>query len=153
VNGDGTYNSGSFTPAVAGTYRFVALYSGDDNNKATATACGDANESVVVARKTPGLTTQASSSTGVGNTISDAATLSAGFNPTGTVVFNLYGPNDATCGGTITFTSTVAVNGNGTYTSAPFTVTAAGTYRWVATYTGDTNNNTVTAPCNAPGET
>ena len=53
VSGDGSYPSGSFTPAQPGTYRFVAVYSGDDNNVATATSCNDPNESVVVTAPTP----------------------------------------------------------------------------------------------------
>jgi uncharacterized repeat protein (TIGR01451 family) len=53
VNGDGSYPSGTFTPTQPGTYRFVALYSGDFNNVATATACNDPNESVVVIAPSP----------------------------------------------------------------------------------------------------
>src|SRR5437763_234658 len=152
VNGDGTYNSGSFTPTVAGTYRFVALYSGDDNNKGTTTSCGDANESVVVAKQTPTFNTQASAATTIGNGISDNATVSGSFSATGTITFNLYGPNNASCGGAAIFTSTVTVNGDGTYTSASFTPTAPGTYRWTATYTGDGNNNGAASLCNAANE-
>ena len=33
------------------------------------------------------------------------------------------------------------MNGNGTYTSTPgFTTTAAGVYRWIASYSGDPGN-------------
>src|SRR5205085_7860142 len=53
VAGDGSYNSGPFTPAAAGTYRFVASYGGDVNNKGVATACNDANESVTVIAPPP----------------------------------------------------------------------------------------------------
>ena len=38
----------SFTPVLAGTYRWIANYSGDANNAATANACNAANENVVV---------------------------------------------------------------------------------------------------------
>ena len=48
VGGNNTYSSTSFTPTAVGTYNWVASYSGDANNPATATACGDANESVTV---------------------------------------------------------------------------------------------------------
>src|SRR5574341_539600 len=41
---------------------------------------------------------QASAPIVVGSgTISDTATLAGGYNPTGTITFNLYGPNDASC--------------------------------------------------------
>jgi hypothetical protein len=47
-------------------------------------------------------------------------------------------------------TETVTVNGNGTYTTPTgFTLPSssmAGTYQWVDTYSGDTNNNGITAP-------
>jgi hypothetical protein len=52
VGGDGTYSSGPFTPAVAGTYDFRALYTGDAGNTAVESACGAANESVVVSPAT-----------------------------------------------------------------------------------------------------
>jgi uncharacterized repeat protein (TIGR01451 family) len=48
VTGNGQYNSGSWTPSAAGTYRFVANYGGDLNNKSVSTTCNDPNESVVV---------------------------------------------------------------------------------------------------------
>jgi hypothetical protein len=84
--------------------------------------------------------------------ISDTATLSGGATPTGTITFNLYGPDDATCTGAAIFTSTVPVNGNGTYPSASFTPTTAGTYRWIANYSGNANNTGTANACNAAGE-
>jgi hypothetical protein len=53
VAGDGQYHSAPFVPDAPGTYIFVANYGGDPNNKATANACGDPNESVVVTAPTP----------------------------------------------------------------------------------------------------
>jgi hypothetical protein len=47
----------------------------------------------------------------------------------------------------------VSVTGNGTYTSAAFSPTAPGTYRWTATYSGDANNLAAAGACNAAGET
>jgi hypothetical protein len=46
---NGPYPSPPYIPSVSGTYRWVAAYSGDDNNFNVNTACGDANESVIVA--------------------------------------------------------------------------------------------------------
>ena len=88
----------------------------------------------------------------LGAPISDTKTLSGGTNPTGTITFNLYGPDDATCTGAVIFTSTVAVSGNGNYVSGSFTPTAAGTYRWIATYSGDTFNAPSATACNDPNE-
>ena len=49
-------------------------------------------------------------------------------------------------------TSQKPVSGNGAYASANFTPTAAGTYRWTANYSGDSDNAAATSPCNAAGE-
>src|SRR5207249_4768114 len=38
-------------------------------------------------------------------------------------------------------------------TSDPFTPSQAGTYRWRASYSGDTNNAATATACNDPGET
>ena len=100
----------------------------------------------------PTLSTVASPSVALGASISDTATLVGGTAPTGSITFNLFGPNDATCTGAVAFTSTVPVNGNGTYTSASFTPVAIGTYRWIANYGGDTNNAPTANACNAANE-
>ena len=152
-SGNGNYSSAPFTVTVAGTYRFIAAYSGDANNVAVATTCNDANESVVVSPATPAIVTNASATVPAGGPISDSATLSGGVNPTGTITFTVFGPNDATCTAAPAFTSIVAVtSGNGTYPSGPFVTTAAGTYRFIAAYSGDANNVAVTTLCNDPNE-
>ena len=154
TSGNGTYPSGTFTSAAAGTYRFIAAYSGDANNAAVTTLCGDPNESVTVAPATPALVTVASTTGPVGGTVSDTATLSGGVNPTGSITFDLFGPNNATCTGAAIATSTATVTGNGNYTSTPFTTTAPGTYAFEASYSGDANNAAVPlTACGASGET
>ncbi len=72
------------------------------------------------------------------------------------MTFRVYGPDDANCVGAPIFTSGPQLLGGGppaTTSSGPFNPPASGTYRWVATYSGDTNYEPVTAPCNAPNET
>jgi hypothetical protein len=101
----------------------------------------------------PTVTTKATPKAKLGGKISDTATLSGGTTPTGTITFQLFGPNNATCSGTAVFTSTKPVSGDGSYPSDPFKPTKTGTYRWVAAYSGDANNNPATTACNAPGET
>src|SRR3989442_11292623 len=64
------------------------------------------------------------------------AHLTLGTNPTGTITFTLYGPNDATCT-VVAFTDTKLVSGNADYTSSSFTAIQAGTYHWRASYSGD----------------
>ncbi|MEX2552135.1 MAG: hypothetical protein WD627_03930, partial [Actinomycetota bacterium] len=145
-------NSLSSNPIIAvGTYRWVASYSGDSNYGAAGpTACGEVAETFVVGMPTPSISTTASTPPpGLGGTSTDSATLTAPPGlpggapaPSGTITFNLYGPNNATCTGTPHSTSTVPVThfGAPVYTSAPSnTIVAAGTYRWVASYSGDSN--------------
>ncbi len=138
VAGNGSYNSARFTTAQAGIYRWTVSYGGDANNNPVGpTPCSDPVSSVIVDKANVVLTTTASPSA---TTIHDTATIAGGFNPTGTVTFDLYGPGDTFCGAPRLFTSTVTVNGNGNYPSAPFTPTISGMYKWKATYSGDTNN-------------
>jgi hypothetical protein len=41
VDGNGTYNSPAATAATAGTYRWTASYTGDDDNKSVSSACNE----------------------------------------------------------------------------------------------------------------
>ena len=154
VSGAGDYGSSpAFTPATAGTYRWRAIYLGDDNNSGVSTPCNDPNEASVVSQATPTLITAATASATVGQAISDQATID-GNSPTGTITFTAYGPDDATCAGAPAYTSSaVTVNGDGDYdTTPPFTPSTAGTYRWRATYSGDANNAAVATSCNDANE-
>jgi len=153
VAGNGSYGSGNFTTAAAGTYRWTSTYTGDANNAASTSVCNAANESVVVTQAITSLTTTASATVGVGGSVSDSAVLAGGLSPTGSIAFSLFGPNDATCASAAIFTSApVTVAGNGSYGSGNFTTAAAGTYRWTSTYTGDTNNTAAISACNAANE-
>jgi subtilisin family serine protease len=80
----------------------------------------------------------------VGNAnLTDAATLSNGNNPTGSITFTLYAPGSTTAP---LDTETVAVNGNGTYrTPAGYLPSSTGSYQWVASYSGDAGNAAASA--------
>jgi hypothetical protein len=104
---------------------------------------------------TPTLTSQASSSVALGESIFDTVSLVGGSAAplTGTITFKLFGPNDTSCGGAPIFTSTVPVNGDGNYISASFTPTTPGAYYWVATYSGDGDHNAAASTaCGAPSQ-
>ena len=64
--------------------------------------------SSAVCLATPTLTTQASPNVTLGGQIHEPATLTGATNPTGTITFQLYGPDDASCAGAVAFTSPVA---------------------------------------------
>lgn len=158
VAGNGNYfPPAGFLTVTPGTYRWIANYSGDSNNSAITNACNGVNENVVVAAIPLAITTLASQTSPativtLGTPISDTATLSGGAAPTGTISFNLYGPNDLTCTSAPIFTSSVPVSGNGAYFSPSFTPSALGVYRWIANYSGDANNTATANFCNAANE-
>ncbi|MBV8430038.1 MAG: hypothetical protein JO244_02675, partial [Solirubrobacterales bacterium] len=152
VTGNGTYTSPDFTASSPGSYQWVATYSGDSHNYSVSTGCNDKGETSWVSPATPAITTNAASGT-AGGSIHDTATLSGGFNPTGTISWNLYRASDTTCSTPLNASPlTVAVSGDGTYQSPDFGPASAEGYQWVATYQGDGNNNQVASQCNDPYE-
>lgn len=99
------------------------------------------------------ISTQASASVPLGGAVSDTAVLGGGTGvPQGTITFRLYGPNDATCSAAAVFTTTASVNGTGSYPSPSFTPSSVGTYRWIASYGGDSTNAASTGACNDANE-
>ncbi|MFL6181292.1 MAG: hemagglutinin [Actinomycetes bacterium] len=141
----------------AGRYCWRAVFSGDSANGIPSSSDSSATECFTVNPVTPTLSTTASAGVNLGGSVSDRAALSglatqpanpvinltgaSGAAAGGTITFKLYGPNDCT---TVAYTSpTVSVNGNGNYdTPNPqFVPTAAGTYHWVAQYSGNSPNN------------
>ncbi len=137
----GGATSASYTATGTGTDYWVATYNGDNNN--VSVSSGLAAEQVTVGPATPLInTTVSASSVVVGGPISDSATVSGGYSPTGTVTFNLYANSAGT--GTPLFTDTEPLSGGGA-TSASYTATGTGTDYWVATYNGDNNNVSVSS--------
>lgn len=72
-----------------------------------------------------------------------------GANPTGTITFQAFGPDNPTRTGTPRFISVKTVSGNGAYRSDVFTPPGSGTYRFVVRYSGDANNVSITSVCGA----
>jgi hypothetical protein len=115
-----------------------------------------ATDLTTVSRATPTISTLASPDVTLGaGQLSDQATVSGLVSPgASTVTFRLHGPDDVTCAAVV-FTDTAAltiVGTTGTAQSGSFTPTAAGTYRWIATYDGDANNQPVAGACNEASE-
>lgn len=172
VNGPNDYPSGDFTPTAAGKYDWTVHYEAPANSTIldADSACGTPTtgahkEVSTVTTQTPDIVTDARiggnstvllSSLGPSD-LSDSATISAGYNPTGTITFSLY--RGSTCvdtgtNATLVATRQVSVSGNGTYSSgdsgiggSAVTVTTQGLYRWAATYSGDGNNDPKTLAC------
>ena len=153
-SGNGNYTSPTIAPPQAGTYWWIANYGGDSNNAATTNGCGASGESSVVSKVTPTITTATgSSSFTVGGSVSDTASFSAGYSATGTITWQVYAQSDASCTTPLfSYSSAQTVSGNGNYSpAASVTVTAIGNYKWGFSYTGDVNNNVVSA-CGGTGE-
>lgn len=72
---------------------------------------------------------------------------------TGTMTFKLHAPGDPSCAGAPVSTSSLPVSGSGAYASEPFIPTATGTYRWTASYSGDTNNAAASTACGDRSQT
>jgi hypothetical protein len=139
----GTASSGPVPVGGVGTYNWVASYPGDGSNTGSTSPCG--SEKTVVTKATPAISTNASPSVPAGGVVSDSATVSGGYQPSGNVSFSLYGPGDASCSNPLV-TKTGTLTG-GSAGSGNVTVGAAGTYNWVATYNGDGNNTSVSSKC------
>ena len=127
----GSATSGPFSTTAVGTFHWTATYNGDTNNAAVTSGC--TAEPVVITQATPTIATTPSAGGAVGTSISDTATVSGGFTPTGNVTFNLFAPTDTTCTGTPVFTATNRPLTAGSATSGPFSTTAVGTFHWTAT--------------------
>ncbi len=156
VNGNGTYTTPTgytlpTTGTVTGTYQWNISYNGDGSNNA-ASETNNAGEQVVVSKASPTLVaTPNPTNVTLGTTtttLTDSAVLAGGNFETGTITFTLYQ------GSTLLDTETVAVNGNGTYSTPtgytlPTTGTVAATNQWNVTYNGDTDNNLISENNNA----
>ncbi len=147
-----TAASAPYAPTASGIHRWIATYNGDANNAPVAGKCGDAGESVSISAATPVLSTAVSASVALGGSVSDTALLQEGFRPTGTMMFKLYGPGDTNCSAAPVFTSAAIPLAMPTTPSGPYTPTAAGTYRFIATYSGDAANNSVGGACTDASE-
>jgi hypothetical protein len=154
----GAVTSAAFTPTAPGVYRWIATYSGDANNLPATGVCSDTTEWVTVTPATPSIATTPTPTITVGSgQLADSATVFGLVNPQpgASIDFRLYGPNNATCTGPPVFQSLSVpypVTG-GPVTSAAFTPTLAGVYRWIATYSGDANNVSVSGACSDASET
>jgi putative nucleotidyltransferase with HDIG domain len=144
VSGAVVPNSPNWTTTAAGTFYFVADYSGDADNNATTSDCAADALTVTVA---PSISVDLSTGTAaVGQTLSLDATLTGvTANAGGNVTYNYY-DND-TCSGAEIYIGLASVS-NGE-TSGPLSeiATFPGEYYIVATYSGDSNNAGMVSGC------
>jgi len=144
VSGDGTYNSGDFTPTEPGVYRWIASYDGDSPNTLSVSgACNDEGESSTVNQTQPTVVTEQS---WVPN---DSATLDSdgGGDLDGTAHFDLFASAD--CGDANSDaavysedivvlpadgpTQTIGTSNDGTGPDG-YTATSTSEYSWLVSY-------------------
>ena len=127
ANGDNSVKTNSFNPTVGDGFCF----------KPTLTNASQ-------------LVTTATDAT-LGGNITDSAALSGTVNATGKITFTVF--SDAACTKSAAPSTDFTVNGNGTYGPATFKPLTAGKYFWIASYSGDSNNDPLTGKCGDTGET
>jgi hypothetical protein len=142
INANGSYSSGSFTPSgarpqIAGAYEWIASFSGDGNNSAASTKCGDSGELSLVRRKATSIPT------GQKVVISDFAKVaSAGATPVGTVSFQLFREPSSGCtanriydSGPVPLNSSGLASTDNAPNGKPPTLSANSAYSWQVSYT------------------
>ena len=145
VDGPGDYNSGDYTTTAAGTYYWTAEYSGDASNDGSSTACGDPGETSVVNKANSSIATTE-------NLVpNDTASITPS-TATGSVDFYLFKPGQ-TCSvanqaNAVLHQSRSLSSGSATTNNASDTDTLAGshagaigTWKWIASYSGNAGLN------------
>jgi hypothetical protein len=130
----------------AGIYSWKAIYSGDPNNNAGASACiaatvVAAGTAAVALTVTPNPVVVGKSATG--STTLSGVTAAAG----GTVTYTVYTNVTCTTHVTPAQTTTKTVINGAAPNSGPFTFTQVGTVYWQAVYSGDASNGPAASPC------
>jgi len=163
LNGSGQATSDPVSGAATGTpgtycWRAEFTPGANDHNYLPGTHTNNDSECFTVIKNSPSITTQIDvTGTGLGfATLGDTATLDDFFGDVTDelVTFKLYGPyadgvtpdcsvDDVVAGAT----NSSALNGSGVATSATYKPAAAGTYIWIASYPGDSNNNPIAGTC------
>gem|GEM_PF-3002944 len=153
LTGAGTVPDSATTPALAtGAYSFAAHYSGDGNFLPATSAC----EAFTVNTAGPAVNSSVddtASGTGwngsevTGASAYDTSVVSgvAGFTPTGSVTYHLYG--DPSCSGNPASSDTEDLNAGAVPDSATTKALGAGTYGFEAVYSGDGNYSAASSAC------
>jgi hypothetical protein len=147
--GDSETCNAAFTAPAVGTYSNLVVASGLDPNGATVS--GEALSTLQVSQQNqqPTLTT-ALLATNIlqGSYVSDMASLAGATGDAGgTIAFFFSTSNNCPATGATQVGATVAVSGNGDYSSSSQTFSTPGTYYWYAVYSGDGSNNGASSPC------
>ncbi|MDA0163989.1 sortase [Solirubrobacter ginsenosidimutans] len=157
VAADGDYVTAPVKLDTAGYYTYREAIAESDTIAGVETACAEASETTII-RGVPTVTTQVSAQeTAPGAQISDSAVVSGLGKLSATVNVELWGPfptRDAIkCEGTPFWTGSFPANGDGTYTTAPVALTAAGYYTYREGIAGTEAYDAITTACGEASET
>jgi hypothetical protein len=157
ATGDGEYVTAPVTLSQAGYYTYREWIEETDLIARAETACAEVAETTVV-RGQPAITTQISAQeTAPGAQITDAVVVSGLGRLSATVNVELWGPfptrEAIRCEGTPFWTGTLPVTGDGTYTTAPVTLTRAGYYTYRESIAATEALEAVITACGEASET
>jgi hypothetical protein len=140
-------DSPAFTPAAAGTFNWLAVYSGDSANGGSSSSCGSEPLTVTALAAPTIATSLSASAVATGTAVHDSAKLTgAATGAGGTVTYTVYG--GTTCAGSPVFAPPgVSVVGGVVPNSTDFTSQTPGIYNWLATYSGDSADASATTKC------
>ena len=149
-------STGSFPtgPLAPGEYCFRVAYTPASGSQyAPGTETDSSAECFSVAKASPTIATTANPTSGALNTtLQDSATLTGASNldGTGSITFYLYAPGTtcATDGTGATYSETVSdITSSTASTTTGYVADQAGTWNWVAVFSGDGNNNGAHSAC------
>ena len=154
---DGSYVTAPVKLSVPGYYTYRESIADSPTVTGVQTACADAAETTVI-RGAPAIRTQVSAQQAApGAQITDTAVVTGLGKLAATVNVELWGPfptRDAIrCEGTPVWTGTFAANGDGSYTTAPVTLPAAGYYTYREGIAATPAFSAVTTACGEAAET
>ena len=157
VTGDGEYVTEPVTLTVPGYYTYRESIAETETIAGVQTACAEVSETTIV-RATPSITTQVSAQESTpGSQITDSVIVTGLGKLSATVTAELWGPYPSreamTCAGTPFWTGTFPAAGDGTYTTAPVTLTQAGYYTYRESIAATEGYDAVVTPCGEVSET
>jgi putative nucleotidyltransferase with HDIG domain len=130
----------------AGTYYFVADYSGDANDDAARSGCN--SDPITVGPGVEAITVQLSSnSVAVGGEVDASAIIAARSGAGGSVSYDVYNNDSCSVGGLVTTLGPVAVTSGVVPDSPHWTATVTGTFYIVAVFSGDVNHKSAASGC------
>ena len=154
---DGDYLTDPVPLTVPGYYTYRESVAATGLTRAAEHPCGEAPQTTIVPGKPAILTQVSAQEAAVGAQIHDTAVVSGLGGLAATVNVELWGPfarrSDIACTGTPHATGTFAAAGDGSYDTAPVTLTKAGYYTYRESIAASAANEAVTTRCGEGAET